>query len=327
MNRMLGFFVIALFVLLDCEEKKSPYIPFSYDLLPQSDLPIIGSNWHQCSIPVGKDLASQGKLIWFNPWEQVAIPTIWPAYQVTPEVPNRTHVLSFDFSPTADLATATDSWNGVMMQLSGEFKNQLAGFRYLELTIKGDIGKIHFDIGNISEDAIPNGKLNTEDQLINGIRNSRLDAGENIGLDTMAGVDPNDWWDLNGNGIKDAGEPISYDDYYYQSGSFHYQHINGTEGNPDFIDTEDLDGDGTLDLQNDYLEYTLDLNKASADTALIQPSFPTNESRGWYTYRLDLTQPSAIIGTVNPWQLDFVRIWMDGFTRPGNITIATFDFK
>jgi hypothetical protein len=56
---------------------------------------------------------------------------------------------------------------------------------------------LHIDIGQISEDVIPNNRLDTEDKAEAGIRNGLLDDGEDIGLDNMAGADPGDYWDIN----------------------------------------------------------------------------------------------------------------------------------
>ncbi|MDZ7263072.1 MAG: hypothetical protein ONB16_00715 [candidate division KSB1 bacterium] len=327
MNRRLILFLVAVICLTACEEKKSPYIPDSYSLLPQSDFSLIAFNWHLASIPAGKNLATRGTLTWFNPYDQVSIPEIWPWYEITPEVPQRIHVLNFCFDPTQGISNPIASWHGIMLHLSQDFKNQLAGFQAVEVTIKGDQGRIHFDIGEISEDVIPNGKLDNEDKAIMGIRNARLDPGEDIGLDGMAGIDPQDWWDLNNNGIREPEEPISYDDYAYQMGSNDYRKINGSEGNGYLPDTEDLNSNNQLDNQNNYFEYSINLDKSSADTVLIRPSVPTNGSGGWHTYRIDLGSPTAIIGNPNPWKLDFFRIWVDGMPRSGAISIATIDFK
>lgn len=327
MNRKLALFVMIIFIMVACDEQKSPSIPESYDLLPKSDLTVISLAWHQCSMPVGKYLASRGSLIWFNPYEQVSLPEIWPFYEISPEVPQRMHVLKFHFKPKQDISDPSNSWNGVIQFLSSELKKELAGFQTIEITIKGDYGRLHFDIGEISEDAIPNGKLDSEDKASQGLRNAILDPGEDIGLDGMAGRDPEDWWDLNDNGIRDPEEPLSYDDYSYESGSSDYRKINGTEGNGYIPDTEDLNGNNLLDLQDNYFEYSIDLDKSSSDTAFIRPSVPTRESAGWYTYRIDLRTPTAVIGNPNPWKLDFFRIWVEGLTQVTQISIAVIDFK
>jgi len=265
-------------------------------------------------------------LTWWNPYEQVAIKEIWSTIEVSPDVPNRIHVLDYYFTSNEEIASPENCWNGIMLYSSDEFRNQVDSFQYLEITIKGDHGILHFDIGELSEDIIPNLTLDSEDKPIHGIRNALLDPGEDIGLDGMAGEDPEDWWDLNHNGVKNENEPISYDDWQYSAGSHNYDKINGTEGNRR-LDTEDLNYSGLLDTLNNYCEYRINLDKSSSDTILINPSLPTNEPYGWRTYRIDLSNPTAIIGNPDPLKPEFFRIWIDGVTKRTYIRIATIDFK
>jgi len=256
----------------------------------------------------------------------VHINEIWSTIELSPDVPNRVHVLDIFFIPNKNLSLPEDSWNGVILYLSDEFRNQFDSFQYVEVTIKGDRGILHFDIGELSEDVIPNGELDSEDKPIHGIRNAILDPGEDIGIDGMAGTDPADWWDVNGNGFKDQGEPISYDDFRYSTGSPDSSKINGIEGNRR-LDTEDLNFNNILDTLNNYYEYSINLDKSSSDTILINPSLPTSKGYGWNTYRIDLSNPTTIVGNPDPLKLKFFRIWFDGVTNQAPIRIATIDFK
>ncbi|MBK8553587.1 MAG: hypothetical protein IPL53_22020 [Ignavibacteria bacterium] len=62
----------------------------------------------------------------------------------------------------------------------------------------GNGGKLVIDLGNISQDAIPNGKLNTEDTLGNG----ELITANDIGLDFMTDDQERQMYrDLNGERI------------------------------------------------------------------------------------------------------------------------------
>jgi hypothetical protein len=117
---------------------------------------------------------------------------------------------------------------------------------------------LNIDLGKISEEIIPNGRLDSEDQNANNL----LDEGEDTGLDGIldieepsyqTGTDPND------------------DNYSYSSNDF--EKINGTEGNLVQIgksksyDTEDLNGNFSIDFTNDYFSYQIPLDKNKISTA------------------------------------------------------------
>jgi hypothetical protein len=326
MNRNTIVFVLLVFFLLSCDSD-SPYIPESYKLLPQSDILVYQFLWHDSSIPIspGKTIASKAKILWYNPWSQVGINDIWPTIELSPDVAHSIHVLDVYFKNFPESIQPENCWGGVMTYLPEEFRTQFSSFQYLELTIKGDVGIIHFDIGEISEDIIPNGILDSEDIPNNGIRNGILDPGEDTGLDRVTGTD--DYWDINRNGVKDPGEPFSEDDYEkYEPGSFGYPNVNGTEGNGK-LDTEDLNDNGTLDLLDNYREYTIHLDKSSSDTSKLTATLPTDKSKGWYCYVISLDQPDSIIGNPNPVKPEFCRIWFEGLQRSTDIIIAAIDFK
>jgi len=263
-------------------------------------------------------------MIWFNPYEQIYINDIWPTIELSPEVPLRVHALTFHVEP---INLSEESWNGIMLCLPEEFQAVFESSQHFTITVKGNQGQMHFDIGEISEDVIPNGALDTEDRLRSGIRNGILDPDEDVGLDRMSAVDPADWWDINRNGIRDNDEPISHDDWYYSYSDWsNYKKINGTEGNR-WLDTEDLNDNGSLDLQNNYYEYTLNLDKSSIDTLLIERSLPTDENNGWYTYQINLNNPTQKIGDRTELKPEYLRIWIDGLTQKAEISIVVIDFK
>src|SRR5690606_6061553 len=121
-----------------------------------------------------------------------------------------------DFEPADSLADITQSWGGLQKGLSSGYYDQSES-KFLEIWVKGTSGTMHIDIGQISEDYIPNSKYDSEDKMRNGFRNNLLDEGEDIGVDGMANTDPKaigaggDFWDINGNGVRDYGEPMSED--------------------------------------------------------------------------------------------------------------------
>jgi len=307
-------------------------------------LGVIKSGWLPCSSPIDVDnipdppqfqktldvYKKRGELIWYNPYEQVAIKEIWPNRDThNPNTPQRVHVLTMEFTP-ADRPDDTDyektqSWSGIQRWLSTGYADQTDS-KFLEVWVSGNSGRLHIDLGEISEDIIPNGKLNTEDKADNGIRNNLLDPGEDVGLDGMAGSDPDDYWDINGNGQRDDGEPISYDDWSYSTGGYNYSQINGTENNENdpgggrMPDAEDFDRNGSLDVRNDYFEYSFSLAKNHPDTAYIAGG--QDNEYGWRLYRISLNEFAKTVGEPDMSRIEYARIWIDSCTTTTRLRIA-----
>jgi len=283
-------------------------------------LGVIQGGWTQASVPLQKSIMQMGQMYWYNDYNMTPIQEIWPNKEVNPNTPNRVHVLSMVITPEDSIEGGSkNSWSGVMRPLSSGYADQ-SDSKFLEVWVNGSAGNIHINLGQISEDVIPNGKLDTEDREVNGIRNGLLDDGEDIGLDGMSGRDPNDFWDINGNGVQDPGEPTSYDDWELNQNAGFYEKSNGTEGNENNVngripDSEDINGNGTLDQINNYFEYTLSLSKSSEDTIYITGD---NEPEGreeyykWYQYRIPLAEPDTVIGNPDMTRLEYARIWFDG---------------
>lgn len=309
-------------------------------------LGVIKSGWRDASSPLEvKKLQSpasnratvlsvykrRGRLIYYNPYEQVAIKEIWPNRDThNPNTPQRVHVLSMDFTPSDrpndQEYHKTESWGGVQRWLSSGYADQTDS-KFLEIWVDGSGGRLHIDLGQISEDIIPNGKLNTEDIPDNGIRNNLLDAGEDVGIDGMAGADPNDWWELTGDSTRQDGEPLSFDDWNYTTGGYDYSRINGTEGNENdpggrLPDTEDFNGNGSLDNINDFFRFSFSLEKDNPDTAFI--SGGQENEYGWRLYRIPLSEFKAYPDGSNPdWsRIEFARIWIDSCAVRTIIRIA-----
>jgi len=296
--------------------------------------------WGPSSLPYDRSdhllsLQDKGSIYWYNPYNQVSIQEIWPDREVTNNFggTTRTNVLAVHFTPNPTLQDKAKSWGGIMRALSAGFFDQSES-KYLEIMVRGNNGRLHIDLGRVSEDVIPNNIRDTEDKSTETrARNNLLDEDEDTGIDGMFGPDPPelfwphdpsaavvngratlyDFWDINGDGIKEADEPWSYDDWEYVSGSYDYTHINGTENNRNdgaqIPNSEDLNHNSGVDLNNDYFEYSFSLEKDSPDTALIAGQ--KNNTAGWRLYRIPLRSPSMIKGTPDWSRIEFVRIWAD----------------
>jgi cell surface protein SprA len=318
----------------------------------QITLGVIRNGWKLSTCPTTSNrdsidayLAKRGHLIWYNPYEKVQIQEIWPDREVTTNMGGSTltDVLSMEFqpNPSDSLEDKAESWGGIQKGLSPGYFDQTDS-RFLEIwvDVTYNLGRMHIDLGQISEDVIPNQQWDNEDKKpVGGIRNELLDDEEDTGLDGMFGPDPPlfhpheyavvvngtaspyDFWDINGDGIKQSNEPWSYDDWHYESGSSDYSRTNGTEGNKNdgtviYPDSEDLNRNSDVDLNNNYFEYTFDLDSTSQDTMYIVGG-KTNPY-GWRQYRIPLSEPSSVTGNPDWMRVEFARIWIDD-VRPESI--------
>ena len=267
------------------------------------------------------------KFNWYNPFEPVPIKDIWPNKDVNTQTGTTTTVLEFKW---INENTPIDSaWAGIMRS-TVSFPDQKKT-KYIELWVKGTVGRINIDIGHISEDywvrgvnyrGLPSlGNLNTEDKNFNNL----LDEGEDVGIDGIPDGQPGDDPDDNFVGPEDAVNQGLPHPFYG---------INGTEGNGDpekgvqgvrAPDTEDLNGDGDVNTQNDYFAYSFDLTDES------NPYIKGRTSAGWRLYRIPLRDYDFKIGNpdTNFQEIFYVRLWLNNLPADGEfhtIQIATFDF-
>ncbi|HNW59719.1 MAG TPA: cell surface protein SprA [bacterium] len=314
-------------------------------------LGISRKSWRPAAPPVGKvdprlvypTLEARGDLRWYEPYGQVAIKEIWPNRDVNGSVAQTVSVLIMEFHPADSLADVRQSWGGLQKGLSSGYYDQTES-KFIEVWVKAASGTMHIDLGQISEDYIPNGKYDSEDKMRNGFRNNLLDEGEDIGVDGMSNSDPRaiaaggDFWDVNGNGVRDFGEPYSNDDWSYSAGSNNYDKINGTEANRNDAgggtpDSEDMNTNMALDVNNEYFSYSFSLERDSPDTTWIAGASinkETGQDNGWRLYRIPLDAPSPTLTKVgNPdiTRIEFIRLWVDGFKEatPHYVWIAELD--
>lgn len=322
-----------------------------------TSLGVLRKGWTQASVPAGADslwnYSNLASLLWFNPFNQVHINDIYPEREVNTQVSQRTHVLTLEVFPEDESDNQTNRWAGVMRALSSGFFDQ-SETRFIEVMVQGDQGRLHVDLGLISEDVIRNNRLDTEDSIV---RNNLLDDGEDTGIDGYSKPDPPtrnfpidnfvgqtieevpyDFWDVNQNGIKDADEPWSFDDWdYSESNPFQYfdeningssTSINGVEGNANdqggrVPDTEDINQNGIVDQVDLYFSYSFSLENDHPDTSLIvggNPDNPPQRGGPWKLYRIPFTSETAALFGGNPsaTQIEYVRIWIDQIDQYSN---------
>lgn len=293
-------------------------------------IPINRKNWTRSSSPFITELPPDqsifdrhGKMIWYNPWQQVLLTDIFPDKEINTRSGTHQNVLTLQRRSNSNHPTKEPWWAGIMTALSTSYFNQSES-KFVEIWVQGDKGTVHLDMGLMSEDVVPNLKLDTED-FVGGIPNGILDPGEDVGLDGIAAPDR-----LNN------GEPFD-DDWNYSDRGNDYEAINGMEGSGSgtkvdgarIPDTEDISQNGNLDLRNDYFEYTINIAFNGPDYAQYvvggQPKDPAKDKK-WRLYRIPLSDFKRKVGNPEFTRIEFMRIWIEDLDVNDQITIASINF-
>ncbi|NOR44335.1 MAG: cell surface protein SprA, partial [Candidatus Delongbacteria bacterium] len=192
------------------------------------------------------------------------------------EQEDKVSTLDLVFKPTTDAGgiigdiQPEDSWGGVMKYLYSSYQD-MREVKYIEfLATTNRSITLNIDIGELSEDVIPDGRLNTEDSNSNNVLDV-LDDSEDIGLDVMSGADNSDYYQLFHDSLgtdrpKEDYEMYSFDEHHEESPGKptpdsqldNYWDFIKTEKNGR-LDTEDLDGGGNLDKTVKAYRYTIEL--------------------------------------------------------------------
>ena len=282
-------------------------------------------------------LKQRGRMIWYNDINQEKIKDIWPEREVQAQA-SKTNVLRIEYQPwwteweadkPEDLAEPERSWGGIMKYLGAGFANQSES-KYIELWINRlstDQGYLYIDIGQISEDVIPNRILDTEDRPTEAFPfgSTTLETSEDTGLDLISLEDPLDTMVVN---EKDVYLP-SYDDWHYDSRNRDdYTHVNGQDGNMNatdgggrYPDTEDLDGDTYLDQTNSYFRYKIDLSEKDDNKYIAGGQ---ENEKGWRLYRIPLSD-TLVVGRPSMTSIEYARLWMAGMRKKSSIKIAQIE--
>lgn len=293
----------------------------------------IGSHPVDSSIGTYTDLrqAKRGKMRWYNIQNSVRIKDVYPARDVQPGQDYMTPFF-IDFNPNQratynylqkgfDTTVKTTNWNGIMKYLNTTSTDLLnENINYIEFNMKIDNiknidlsqAKLLIDLGQISEDAIPNGLLDTEDSLSNG----QLDPVEDIGLDFLTdAAELAKYNEINDTTLTLANFPNQdpAGDNNSTSQVINYDIINGTQNNSLFEggnrpDSEDLNFNGTMNAVNAYFEYEISLDTLNNDNISGRGA----PGSGWFQYRVPLTEFAKIVNNPSLNYVDFIRIWIKG---------------
>ncbi|MCF7797363.1 MAG: cell surface protein SprA, partial [Candidatus Marinimicrobia bacterium] len=320
----------------------------------ETNLGVQMRNWTIASPPVdvgtgviSKNNRKRGYSYWYNPYHRIPTNQIWPNKETSAQAQNDvTDVLVLDMTPDSsfwvrdDHNDPTESWGGFMRSLSSGYYDQTES-KFLEMWVKGDVGRIHVDLGLISEDIQSSpaeqwsvtidgktvdkgwGRLDTEDlpSATSTLGDGLVSEAEDVGWDgwRYTHSDTLDWhpsWDFW------AFDP--------NATTLDYSQANGGEGNFNaeggrYPDTEDLNNNGALDIRNAYFTIEVDL---SQDTYIAgRTQYLNGGYTGWKLIRVPLTE-FDIAGDENAtkWEkIKYARLWMDGVQEKTAVQIATID--
>lgn len=239
-------------------------------------------------------------------------------------------------------------------------------------------GKLVFNLGDISEDVIPDERYNYENglptgELIPGVNIDSTawgrvtkqqfvinaftnEAGarekQDIGLDGLNNADENMFFKqrfidrLPANLTAEARESIlsdpSADDFkFYLDASFpssasileRYKYFMGMEGNSpesnqsatnytqsssNLPDGEDLNNDNTINDNEAYFEYDIDLKPGGLDIGkgyIVDKT--TTDGQEWYLFRVPIKEFTRKVGSIDGFKsIRFVRMYLTGFEQP-----------
>lgn len=221
-------------------------------------------------------------------------------------------------------------WGGMQRLLSSfntNFDNE--NIEFIEITMKWSNGsggyepgktKMYIDLGQVSEDIIPNQSLNTEDgsTAANPIPNGRIDAGEDRGIDTLSNAQEKLSYPTPLNLENDpARDDYSFD--FTKSDDTRkladWENYNNYEGNASFAelgqfpDKEILNENNgqTIALDNSYFRYEVNLEP----TPGVNPQI-VGGANGWFVLRIPVRKPDSKVGNPLFSNIQYARVSVKG---------------
>lgn len=287
---------------------------------------------------------------WFNVVpSDVLVKDIWPNRSVSADQQQVT-VMDVYFDPkrrapynySMDLTTKLfahpeRAWSGAMRPLGTTATNLLdENVNFIELWVFFERthpnAKLNIDLGVISEDVIPNRRLDSEDGLKSGVRNGILNEGEDVGLDGLTDAEEKARFaDFIARYPEYANDPSGDNWIRPPFGSLDpldYLGFNNPEGNSEvdigkIPDTEDLNRNNNLDRLNNYFEYELSLDPASDDFKRFVTG--GNPQAGWYQVRIPISEFTRKIGDPTFTTVESVRWWITGAQDVVHFRITEFN--
>lgn len=292
---------------------------------------------HDISITPDSLMNYKAQSYWYNVLPGYTnVKDIWPEREVSSKnetitvlewIYNPSNKGMYNWYPSIDRDPHIN-WGGMMTPLSSTANNLIEeNIEFIEFWLQMPSGvpegtELNIDLGQISEDIIPNRRFDTEDKN----QNDLIDEGEDTGIDGL--------FDEDEPGYDPVNNPDpSGDNYEYAQGSGNYSKINGLEGNAVSIDagrlpdSEDMNRNLTLDNVNSYFRYTVPVNTDKEDNPFIQGGgTQTNEEeKNWYLFRIPLKDFTDEVGNPSLQQIEAIRLWISGISQPVYLKFAEFN--
>ncbi len=292
------------------------------DISLPKNIPFIGN------LPKMEQMNYKAKTYWFNfTPSDITVQDIYGNRKSVSRDDNQITVLDFVFNPnqrgfySPGLIPNQKSsyWGGFMKPLSSTANNLIEeNIEFIEFWVRIDQAdpgtKINIDLGQISEDVIPNGKLDTEDKNSNDL----LDDGEDTGIDGIT--------DLQEGATSDNPDPNN-DNFGFSTGA--YERVNGTEGNKanseaggQLPDTEDLNRNFTLDNVDSYFRYEVPLDTTNSGGKYENKFIQGVGAKGWYLFRIPLKDTVGVVGSPSLSVVETIRFWVNGTQNPIHLRFA-----
>jgi len=276
----------------------------------------------------------KAKSFWYSITpSNVFVSDIWGNRKKVAKADQQVPVLDFVFMPDTPgtynyhpkLSDPTKTWGGMMKLLSSTANNLVVQHvEYIEFWVYNEQSppnaNLYIDLGRISEDVIPNKILNTEDKNGNGV----IDPGEDVGIDGLN--DAQERAKFHSKKADPSGDDFSFKGNYGTTNTMAYFNINGTEGNAvstdmgRIPDTEDLNGNGKVDLVNSYFRY-----KVPLDTTKNKFIAGTGGDKGWFLMRIPLRDTLLTVGTPSLSDVEYIRIFTTGVSSTVHVRFADFN--
>ncbi len=299
------------------------------DLSPPNFLPLLSD-----TLTASELIAYKSKAWWYTITPgNVLVNQIWPNRQAGKQDQQVT-VMDFVYKPDTPgtynnfpliYDNPVQNWGGIMKMLSSTASNLVEeNIEFIEfwanITNAPADAKIYLDLGNISEDIMDFGVLNTEDLNLN----DAIDEGEDVGLDGL--TDEQERVLIGSTKSDPSGDNFFFNASGQDDPNLYFS-INGTEGNSllsdigRLPDTEDLNRNGTLDRLNSYFRYEIPLDTNSSTNTFIAGG----GSNGWYQYRIPLKDTSRIFGSPSLSNVEMIRLFITGVSELVHIKITEFN--
>ena len=234
------------------------------------------------------------------------------------------------YNYTPSLQNPNQNWGGIMKLLSSTASNLVeenigAIEFWLKIENAPSNSKVYIDMGRISEDVIPNRKLDTEDKDGNDAIDS--DGNEDTGIDGL--TDDQERIEYNSTASDPAGDNFAFLQTTGVQSIENYYNINGTQGNAILSDigrlpdTEDLNRNGNINLINSFFRYEIPLDTNAETNKFIAGGGGGNEN--WYLFRIPLKDTLTKIGEPSFTTVEAIRFFVTGADQEVHLRFVEFN--